>query len=411
MQGTVTAAHALLHLSVFFFFFGLAIFLFAISETVAIVVSICVGLFGFVYLLLTILPCFDHRCPYRTPMTNVWWYVWHASLFSVALCARWLLKSLSGVLMLYDSGDATSPIQRRFNNWRPLLDDSIEKHKRRLKDGLLGSIFRAAVESSEGINPTALIRLLNALTLADTNVVEDFVASIPGDTIIQLICALPHGNIFYRRLSTLMRSCAPGTIVHDEDVRKRRLVVCLNAIHHISRAYNTKALLPESLLKDVRIKFANISVMRALWADEDPAIRVTSRSICALLARHILRNPRTRNSESRLLWLQDVLGESSSTIINSLENLITADKMNVDAFVYGVLSYPTGDLPVAQVSRFVDTLAILMNTGSNTAGHKKAFEEGVSGLVRRAEYDERLRAVADKLRKTSELVFPFAVPA
>ncbi|KAH9047406.1 hypothetical protein EDB84DRAFT_486333 [Lactarius hengduanensis] len=72
MRRTITVAQALLHLSVFFFFFGLVILFFATSKTVAIVVSICVGLFGSVYLTLTILPCFHHRCPYHTPMSSVW---------------------------------------------------------------------------------------------------------------------------------------------------------------------------------------------------------------------------------------------------------------------------------------------------------------------------------------------------
>ncbi|KAI9439792.1 hypothetical protein H4582DRAFT_1942943 [Lactarius indigo] len=397
MRRTVTVAQALLHLSVFFFFFGLVIFLFAVSKMVAIVVSICVGLFGLVYLILTILPCFDHRFPYRTPMSSVWWYAWHASLFVVSLCARWLLKSLHGALI---SDDPTSSVQRRFNDWWPLLDDVIKRHKMRLKDGFLGGTFRAAVESLDAIDPTAPIGLLNALALADENKVEDFVASIPGDTIVRLIGAVPYGNIFYQHLSILMQSCVADSIVLGEDVRRRRLIVCLNAIHHISRACNSAhsgVSFPESFLEDVRIKFANI------------AIRVTSRSICALLVRRILRNRPTRGSE--LLWLQDVLGESSNTILNSLGNLTTVDHMNVDSFVYGILSYPTGDLPVAQVTCFVDTLAILMNAGGKMAIiHKNIFEEGLSELFRRAEHDSRLHAVVEKLRTTSKSVFPAAAP-
>ncbi|KAI9438706.1 hypothetical protein H4582DRAFT_1814237, partial [Lactarius indigo] len=69
MSRVVDAAPALLHLSVFLFFAGLVIFLFTIFKAVAIVTSICVGFIGFVYLILTILPCLDHSCPYRTPMS------------------------------------------------------------------------------------------------------------------------------------------------------------------------------------------------------------------------------------------------------------------------------------------------------------------------------------------------------
>ena len=63
----------LLHLSVFLFFVGLVIFLFTVHKIVATVVSVAVGLFGFVYLTLTALACIDRSYPYRTPLSDVWW--------------------------------------------------------------------------------------------------------------------------------------------------------------------------------------------------------------------------------------------------------------------------------------------------------------------------------------------------
>jgi hypothetical protein len=63
----------LLHLSVFLFLVGLVIFLFTIHQIVATVVSVAVGLFGVVYLTLTVLACIDRSCPYRTPLSDVWW--------------------------------------------------------------------------------------------------------------------------------------------------------------------------------------------------------------------------------------------------------------------------------------------------------------------------------------------------
>ena len=73
MDYTVSTTIMLLHLSVFLFLVGLVIFFFTINKIVATVVSIAVGLFGVVYFTLSILACIDHSCPYRTPLSDVWW--------------------------------------------------------------------------------------------------------------------------------------------------------------------------------------------------------------------------------------------------------------------------------------------------------------------------------------------------
>jgi hypothetical protein len=409
MSRAVEAAPALLHLSVFLFFAGLVLFFFMIYTAVAIVVSICVGLIGFVYIILTILPCLDHRCPYRTPMSSFWWYCWHTSLGFFALCARWLLKQLHGILIPLNSGEITSSVQSILSNWWQRLDDSVKKHGNRLKAGFRGTIIQRAIDASEDVDPKALTWLLNEPALADKSKIQEFVESIPGDTIVQLISAPIHsGKIFSQHLQTLFRSCTPGSIGLDEKKRRDRLVVCLNAVHHIARAYSGGPF-EQTLLEDVRIKFANIGLMRSLWADEDPAIRVTSRSICALLTRPILHKSLLRDSE--LAWLQEVLGESSNRIYNSLESPQTVNNMNIDSFVYGVLSYQTGepdDFPVAQATSFVDTLAILMNAGGTTGIRKSLFERGFSELLRRANDNNRLREVADNLRRIYEAMFPAA---
>ncbi|KAI0282686.1 hypothetical protein BC826DRAFT_921487, partial [Russula brevipes] len=71
MINAVELTPALFHLSVSLFLAGLIIYLFTINKTVAIILTIFVGLFGLAYLVLTILPCIDRRCPYRTPLTSV----------------------------------------------------------------------------------------------------------------------------------------------------------------------------------------------------------------------------------------------------------------------------------------------------------------------------------------------------
>ncbi|KAI9509288.1 hypothetical protein F5148DRAFT_1189179 [Russula earlei] len=65
MRHGIAMIITLLHTAVFFFLAGLVTFFFTINRTVAVVVSVTVGIFGAFYLALTILACLDHHCPYR----------------------------------------------------------------------------------------------------------------------------------------------------------------------------------------------------------------------------------------------------------------------------------------------------------------------------------------------------------
>lgn len=91
--------------------------------------------------------------------------------------------------------------------------------------------------------------------------------------------------------------------------------------------------------------------MRAMWADDDTAIRLTSRSICALLARSLI--DRQDLDVPGLTWLQDVTEATGSTPTELYDT-------NLKSFVCGVLSPPMGDLPPEHVASFETTLAILM---------------------------------------------------
>jgi hypothetical protein len=237
--------------------------------------------------------------------------------------------------------------------------------------------------------------------LTEKSKIQKFVASIPGETIIQLLSnSFDHGKISFRHhLSILIRSCAPGTVGLDEDMRRRRLLVCLNAVHHIAKA--SIASPPSSLSNDMRLRFANIGLMRPLWADSDPAIRVTARSICALFARQLLRKDQLEGWE--LSWLQDVMDKPSNAIYNARNNRAMVDSMNVDSFVNGVLSNQM-DLPDVHATSFKETLEVLMNTNSQTSIHTGTFEEWLSSLILRVEHEEGHQDrdnVVDKLRRMS----------
>ena len=405
---TIELTPTLLHFSILLFFAGLIIFFFIIYKTIAIVLSISVGAFALVYVVWTILPCIDYRSPYYTPMSSVLWYTWQTSLSSVALFLRWLLRLLHCCLVPYNFGDVTSFRQRILTRCFQTVDNFAKKHQQNLMDGFRKSIVQGALDAPVLVDLKALTWLFGRVGLAENSKTQEFVANIPGSTIVQLMSGpIESGRIVLRdRLLILLRSCAPGTVWLDEDMRRGRLLVCLNAIHHIAKAstlpYGVSP--PEFVLSDLRTNFANIRLMRLLWADTDPSIRIISRSICALLARHLLRKHQLEGWE--LAWLQNVMGRSSHTIYNALANRTAVDSMNLDAYVYGVLSRQTDDLSTKQAISFMSTLTILTNTGTDIAFRRSAAEGGITALIERAdEQDNRLREVVGKLRRIFDGVF------
>jgi hypothetical protein len=395
-----------LHISVFLFFIGLVVFFFTIFKTVAVVILIFVGCFGWAYFTLTILPLLDHTSPYRTPMSSLWWYLWHNSLSYVTQHLHFILRQLHNCLVPLNLGEITTRRQRILTRWLQTIEDLAEKHGKCLKHGFRGAIFEYALEASQDIDVEALAWLFQLPAFTEKSKIQKFVATLTGETIIQLLSksfSWQDGRVTFRhRLSTLFRSCTPGTTSSglDEDMRRHRLLVCLNAVHHIAKA---SIVSPYScLLDEMRSHFANITLMQPLWADRDPAIRVTARSICALFARQLLREPQL--GEEELSWLQEVMNKPSTTIFNERNNRASLDSMNVDAFLDGILSYHRDDLPNALAISFKDTLMVLMNTNSRASVHADTFEEWLSYHIRRIEQDNDRQDrdnVIDQLRRMS----------
>jgi len=396
MRLAVEIVPTLLHLSVFLFFTGLVIFFFTIHKTVAIAVSVSVGLFAVMYFALTILPYFGHSCPYRTPMSSVWWYPWHALLSLGALCLRWVVRRLHDWLIPYNLGQgmSASPKQAKLQSWYESCEDAVKKYRYRLTAGLGKSIIKGALDAPVVVDREALTRLFDQLTLADKSELPKFVASIPKDRIVHLMTPpIESGKIVFRDQLTLIRNCGTDRGL-DKDVRKRCLMVCLEAVRHIAKALivpNT-AQQPE-VLHDIRTNFANIGLMREIWTDNsnDTAILVTSRSICALLARCLLHKEQLEGPE--LAWLEDIMGKPSHEIFNSRGDFAVLDPINLKSFVYSVLSHQEGDLPTEHAISFTETLAILVNAGTQAPFDRSTFSHGISNLIHQMEDDD----VANKL--------------
>jgi hypothetical protein len=381
-----------LHISVFLFFSGLVIFLFTISDTIATVVAVCVGVFGLAYFGLTIIPTVDDLCPYFTPMSDGWWYCWHFLLSGLAYLLLRLSDGIHGWFVPYNTGqEVLWCIQRVLIPWGDKLEPFSDKHRKCLTDGLRDCIVRCALAAPEYFDLKALTWMLQRPAMAEMSNVQDLVAKIPQATLFQLMEApkVSGERTFDDHLNELLKSCEPDAAGLDDDMRGRRLLVCLEAINRIAKVpFVTPRISPShSLLTNVRKEFAPAHRMQALLGADDLAIRVTACSICALLARPLLR--RLQDGELDELewgWLQMSLPEATP---NHFSNLNMLDNINIDTFVSRVFSHADVELSITQAASFADTLLLLLlvQTGSQSQVYfgRETFGGQLSPLIERVE--------------------------
>jgi hypothetical protein len=408
MRVLVEIAPTLLHLSVYLFFAGLVIIFHTINKKVAIAVDVSVGLFGLAYIMLSILPCLDFKCPYRTPLSRIMWRPGHTFLFITAHCLHWLVKRLHGWSVEPTlGGTVASPWQHKLVNWSESCEKAIRRHYQYFMDGFEKSVINAAIYAQDG-NHKIVTSLFSVLSLSDKSKLRKLAASIPRHRIFDLIRPVESGKINLRGpLLVLLRSCEADTRATgpDEDVRKRALSVCLDPIHHISKTPDVTV--PE--LNFVRINYANIGLMQTLWDDSNTAIRVTSRSICALIARRVGRRDWLEGEELR--WLQDVTKETSHEILNA--DVEARDRMNFKSFVYGVLSNQAGNLPTEDATSFRETLAILLDVRTDPHFDSPPSQSRLSAEVARIYEDDPQGSheVVDRLHSMFSFIPPpFPVP-
>ena len=415
MRFAVQLAPTLLHLSVYLFFAGLVVVFRTINKSVAIAVEVAVGVFGVAYITLSILPCLDVRCPYRTPMSYFLWYPTHAILSFSAICLRWVLELFHGCLVEPTLDDPDTPTKRILVGWLDSREKAVKTHWRYIKDGIGKSIINSATKSQDG-DRRIVTRLFDLLAMGDKSKLRQFAASIPRDKVLDLIpCITTKSSlipcitsksreiVLQEPLRILLQNCAAGTGVagSDAEVRRRSLLVCLDAIHNIVKDPSV----PD--LNYVRTNYANINLMRA-WLDSgDTAIRLASRSICALIAKQVVKEEWLEESQL-VRWLQEVTG---STAVHRSDP-DTRKHINLKSFVSGVLSNQVGDLPTEDTSSFKETLAILLDV-ENDANLDANFKNRLSEEVERIRQDdpEGSDDLVDRLRTMFGLPIPFPQPS
>ena len=389
----------LLHLSVFLFFVGLVIFLFTIFTTVAIIISVSVGIFSVAYIALTILPCASLNCPYRTPLSNLSWTLWHTFMHVIMSLAIWVED-------FFHNSD--------YVKFRNKLEGCRQVHHLRRKAGLSRSVASGAQSAPENRDLHALNWFLRVPALSEDTTFQDFVSTLTDDMIQRMLQSSdPQSDtLFGSRLHDLLWTCLPDSTGLTGDARKHRLLTCLDAIYNGFKAYNVDES-DTSIPDNIRVNFAELRIMRPLWSDGDTAVSIRARCVCALLARRILRDiggPARRRipTEADVAWLGAVFGESgpsSNGIYNSLGDLKVMDSANVTSFVRGVKSpLLTGKLTNKEIASILDTLTILMD--AKDISRRSSFQERIWFLIQRAETSDNLQQLVSPLLQHLREAFP-----
>ena len=242
----VEALPALIHLSLFLFFSGLVVFLFNINHNVCISVIWWIGLFSIVYVWITVMPIFRHDSPYYAPLSSIAWSL-HAST----------LYALFTILTITSGSCGSTQAFRRFH--------ALSK---RYGAWMLGGVRKAAEEvaskQSQEIDLGILDWTIGALGEDDR--LEKFFEAIPGFANSQMVKDFqrPLLDMFRSRFVDSVCGLLDRTLLSNsvhEEVKIRRLVICMNAANAICVPYDIYGIL--SHLSRLRFDQAPQSIQAA----------------------------------------------------------------------------------------------------------------------------------------------------
>ena len=210
---------ALLHLSLFLFLGGLAIFLFNVDHEVFICVVLWIGLFSVVYILITILPLIRHDSPYYTPLSIPVWFPYAIIRYATLAFTR------SRSLDTFEAVKRYRDLRDRYRSW--------------ILEGMEKTVAETASERSSDVDIGILDWTIDALD--DDNSLEKFFEAIPGFFKSELVKDLRERlpDDISRRLSNALDGFWRRTLSSNsvtDSVKVHRLDIYLGATNLLPEA-------------------------------------------------------------------------------------------------------------------------------------------------------------------------------
>jgi hypothetical protein len=277
----------LLHLSLFLFFGGLAIFLFNVDREVFSYVICWIGLFLVVYGLITLLPIFRHNSPYHSPLSTPVGFLY-------ARIHHFTFRILASITL----GDFWS-----YRTWRFCRDLSD-----RYQGWVLGGVEKAAEETASKRSSEIDVQILDwtISALGDDDSLKNFFEAIPGFFNSKLV---DHQSRFPEELVKKFRDVLGGFLVRtwsansvDDSEKARRLDISLNAtdrirethdpfiLHHILFQLGNKKLLTVEMRHNIASRITNNnqdipadvqriipSILFSVWQQNDSWVTLAAR--------------------------------------------------------------------------------------------------------------------------------------
>jgi Family of unknown function (DUF6535) len=244
LPSSVEVLPTLLHLSIFLFFSGLAIYLFNINHTVFSVVVWWVGFAGAIYGCTTAMPIFRYDSPYYAPLSSSAWLFYNGILY-VFLQIRGLLRRL----FYFFRGCLCPPRNLYF---RSTCSDDAEKAMTDRRKKLRG--MRKTVQETGSQLGLWIARRILTWTIhsihEDTDI-EQFFETIPGlysspavGASTQPVFAELHKTLEDAVTGFLHRTLTSNSVI---EVKTRRVISCAKAVDIIGLSDVTAT----SILEDV----------------------------------------------------------------------------------------------------------------------------------------------------------------
>jgi hypothetical protein len=213
----VEALPTMLHLSLFLFFAGLAVFLWNVNLTIFKLVLSWIGLCTALYGCITFIPIFRHDSPYHTPLSLPVWHFFKGIPFLT-------FRALESITLFFDFFSHAT-----YDRFRRLA----ERHGKLLVQGMRKIAEETAFGSPSEIDTRAFLWTFDSLD--EDHELERFFAGLPGFRDSKMVKdplsdLNPEQQVKILNALIGLSDRTSSSNLLPELVKSRRIVICRNAI-------------------------------------------------------------------------------------------------------------------------------------------------------------------------------------
>ena len=345
-------------LSLIFYCVGLIALIFHINKK-SISKSLALGyiLRSFlVYAITMVSPFYFFECPYGIPFTVLTWRLYHVFMFGT-------FSTLLGIADLPHTlstlGSLTYRRVRGHPRWKKMLEERVNKHRRRLSCGLERRVPRYATSDSQCMNSEQEEQFI-AWGIEFFN---SYALSGAEETILPLMSdQSPANHIFGVHLHYLLQICIVGNsaLIKNSTQRRRRLRVCLECLWCGAKAFSQK---PAAASLPSFVPVPHTDIIYRLQGLRDRHAAIIARCFCALVAKELAADINSRYSSdgAKLERLSAILGRPLVEVEAFLLQPGAIGLTNILSLTSSLIKFfSTGEVRSEALTMFQTTVDILL---------------------------------------------------